>query len=187
MTSFYLRRAGAPGELTGPWSPDEVLEAAPGGDDCIALRRYDPFVPLDRDLDRNDALRESLSYAFPSESAARYARTRFLLFAGLVPLLMLVAFDWDLLRTQHPGAGAALAVDILSVLFLAIDIARPAPRHPYVTVAMLCTTALRLALLVATRCGARIHPLMPMFGVGAVVGVGIALNTAPTQREIAYD
>ena len=187
MTSFYLRRAVAPCELEGPLSPDALLAAVPTGDDCIALRIDDLFVPLDRDLDRNDALRESLSHAFPSESAARYARTRFLLFAGLVPLLMLVAFDWDLLRTGHAGAGAALAMDVLSVLFVAIDIARPAPRHPYVTVAMLCATALRLALLVATRCGAGIHPLIPLFGVVALMAAGMAWITSPTPRAIADD
>jgi membrane protease YdiL (CAAX protease family) len=185
MTSFYLRRAASPGELAGPLSPDQILEAAPSEDDCIALRADDVFVALNRDIDRNDALREALLHSFPTERSTRYTRMRFLLFAGLVPVLMLVAFDWDLLRMGHPGAGAALAVDVLSVLFVAIDVARPAPRHPYVTVATMCTTSLRIGLLVATRCGSGIHPLIPLFGVVALGTAATAWVAAPTPRAIA--
>jgi len=184
MAPLFLRRAYAPEEVLGPLTPDQILESGLSGDDCVSMRATDPFVPVERDLDHNDALRDALLHAFPSGRAARYEKMRFFLFAGLVPMVLLVVLDADLLRARHEGATAALAVDLLSALVVAVDLAHPHPRHPHVTAAAFGAAGLRFAQLVALRCAAT-HTMLLAFGFIAVVAAIACLVMAPTPRAVA--
>ena len=165
-------------------TPDQILESGPSGDDCVSIRAGDPFVPVERDLDHNGTLRDALLYAFPWGRAARYAKLRFVLFAGLVPMVLLVVLDADLLRTQHEGAAAALAVDLLSAFVVAVDLAQPHPRHPHVTAAAFGAAGLRFAQLVALQCGTT-HAVLMLFGAVALVAAVACLVMAPTPRSVA--
>lgn len=184
MMPLFLRRADAPDLVVGPMSPDQILEAAPSGDDCLALRASDPFVPADHDLDRNAPLREALLDAFPLDRASRFATVRYLLLAGLVPMLLLVVVDGAMLQAGRPGAASALSVDVLCAVFVAVDLARRCPRHPHVVAAAFGATGLRLAQLVAARCG-DVHFLYGLFSLVACICAVAMLALAPTPRSVA--
>jgi hypothetical protein len=145
----------------------------------------DPFVPVVRDLDRNARLREVLLRAFPSDRAMRFSRMRFALFSGLVPMLLLVLMDGELLRMGHEGALAALAVDVLTVLVVVVDLARPFPRHPHITSAALGAVALRFTHLAAARCAQGPNYWLLSFGVLALVCSVAMLVAAPSPRAMA--
>lgn len=185
MDPLYLRRSHASDEVIGPLTPEEVLEAAPSGDDCLSLGVGDPFVPVVRDLDRNARLREVLLRAFPLERAVRFSRIRFALFSGMVPMLLLVLLDAELFRVGHEGALAALAVDVLTVAVVAVDLARPFPRHPHITAAAFGAVGLRFMHLAATRCDAGPNSWLLSFGSLALVCCVVMLIVAPSPRAMA--
>lgn len=184
MATLYLRRADAPERVVGPLSPDQLLEALPSGDDCVSLRPDDPYVPVEHDLDRDAPLRETLMRAFPLEGAERYARYRFLIFSGLVPLLLLAVLDAELLVAGQAGAGAALTVDLLSSVVVAVDLARRYPRDPHVSAAAFGAASLRLGQLFASRCGEASGSLLA-FGLVAALASISTLVLSPTPRRMA--
>jgi membrane protease YdiL (CAAX protease family) len=185
MTSLYLRRAHDSDRAIGPLTPDEVLEASPSAEDCLSLRATDPFVPIGKDLDRNDRLREALLEAFPSSRALRYGRGRLALFVSLVPVLLLALMDAEMLRAGREGAMAALAVDGLSALVVAVDLARPFPRHPHVTAAAFGAAAMRFVHLATLRCLDSSSVLMLGFALLAAAGSVAVLVAAPSPRAMA--
>ncbi len=185
MTSLYLRRAKAPERTLGPLTPNQIIEAVPSGEDCIALSTEEPFAPIDRELDRNGNLRDVLLEAFPLAKALRYSQIRFALFAGLVPMFLLVVLDAELLCAARPGAGAALLVDLLCCVWVAIDLARKHARLPYITAAALGATSLRFAQIVATGCAEGVHPVIPLLGVVALACAIATLALAPSPRSMA--
>lgn len=184
MLGLYLRRAHCPDEVRGPWSPDEVLERAPSGDDCLTLRPDDPYVPADRELDRNGALRDVLLAAFPLERAERYAKARFFLLAGLVPVTLLVLLDVQRVASGQEGGFAHLVVDVLSVVVAAVGLAHRYPRHPHVTSAVYGASGLRIGEITAIRCG-EVPWVLPAFGALALGCAVATLVLSPSPRAMA--
>lgn len=185
MDPLYLRRSHASDEVIGPLTPEQLLEAAPTGDDCVSLGMGDPFVPVVRELDRNAKLREVLLRAFPSDRAMRFSRIRLALFCGLVPMLLLALMDGELWRLGHEGALAALAVDVLTALVVAVDLARSFPRHPHVTAAVFAAVAMRFTHLAAARCAQGPNVWLLSFGALALVCGVVVLVAAPSPRAMA--
>jgi membrane protease YdiL (CAAX protease family) len=184
MPPVFLRRATAPEQVIGPLSPDELAALAPGGDDCVSTHPKDPFVPVDRELDRDGSLRELLLAAFPHAGARRYERWRFALFSGLVPVLTLAALDRELLASGRRTAVASLVIDALFVVACTTDLARRTPRIPAVTAAAFGAAGMRVVLLIAARCG---HAPPILIGLAALAAASTAATVwmSPPPRAIA--
>ena len=184
MLQVWLRKVGD-AVTAGPLCGEELVASAPAADDLVADHPSGPFVPLQPELDRNGPLREALLHACPMARATRYARLRWLLFAGLVPVLLLLEIDRELMLEGRPGAGAALALDALFALAIAFDLAWVTPRHPHATAAAFGSVALRICALAMATCGREAHWVVWAFAGAASAGSAAVLALSPTPRQVA--
>lgn len=184
MPSLFLRRATTPADAIGPLAPSELSTHAPSGDDCIAFTPAGPFAPVDRELDRDGALRDALLVGYPLARASRYQRWKLVLFTGLVPVLTLAALDRDLVAAGYPGALASLAIDAAFAVACAIDLMRQHPRMPMVTAAAFASAGVRVLLVITSRCG-DVHPLLFLVLAMGVVASVATVALSPRPRAVA--
>jgi len=171
--------------VIGPLPPSEFRDISISSDDCLSLRVDDPFVPVGVDLDRNDRLREVLLDAFSNPVAASYARRRLALYVSLVPVAFLAIVGCESVANGGLGQAASAIIDCLCVVLVAIDIARPVPRHTHLVAAVFGATALRIAHLASARCSD--PSCIPLLGAALIAAFGAVamLVAAPSPRAMA--
>lgn len=185
MALLFLRRSHDPDSVVGPLTPDQVWEASPSEDDCLSLRESGPFVPVGVGLNYDDRLREVMLEAFPNPRAYRYARKRLALYLCLVPILLWTLMDGQMLVAGRDGAMAALMMDVLSVVWVAVDLGRPVPRHPHLMAAAFGCASMRWIQFACMRCGDASGLWMLAFALLAAVGALWMLWAAPSPRAMA--
>jgi len=182
MALLYLRRAVAADEVIGPLGAEQVLTLLPAAEDSLSLEQSAPFLPLERELDRNGGLREALLDACPMAQVTRYGRIQCAYFVGLVPLLFLAIIDVKSLQRGSLGASASLAADLLFAFAIAWDCSRTTPRHPRATAAAYASVGVRLFSLAVFSNAANLFLIL---GLLALAGSILSATLAPMPREVA--
>ncbi|MCA9586148.1 MAG: CPBP family intramembrane metalloprotease [Myxococcales bacterium] len=161
-------RAVAPQELVeadGETGAREVTAST-----LTSLSPEGPFTPLAAAVLTVGPLRDVLARTTRAPSLASWKKARVAAALGLVPVLMLLELDRELLAAGRLR-WARLAVDTTFAIWITFEITRATPRRPGATAAVLACVAFRYLVLVTRVCGAGIHP-------AAYVAMGIAATCA---------
>lgn len=102
----------------------------------VALTAKGPFEPLAVAIARDTTLRARLATHMDLPLVRAYARWRPFFYVGLVPLLILVELDREMLHS-FPGARIRLVLGLVFAVGMAIDFARKVPRHAGASAAVL--------------------------------------------------
>jgi len=151
----------------------------------IAARAKGPFVPIARAPDV-PALRERIARAALPKSVARFRRVRPWLLLGIFPVLALVDLERQLVALNTPNIVGRLAADLVLLVFMIFEIARPIPRHPRAWAIASLSVAARYAYMIAAMCGRG----LPLFFLGLALSLGaaiLALVAMPSGRTLARD
>lgn len=146
---------------TGPARADWLVSAAPEG----------PFEPLPVALERDARLLDAFTRALPVPSLTAWSRVRYaVLAAAVVPLALTLDLDRGLLTRSAHGAGR-LVLDLITFVFVAVELGRRVPRRPGFAAAALVAVAMRWALVATQACGRNV-------GVKVWLAAGLALASA---------
>jgi len=150
------------------------------GEPQIARRELGPFLPLSQALVSDPRLLDDLALALTLPCVARYSRFRRWLWLALIPLVILIELERELVSANVDGVLRRLLADLFFFGFAAVDLARPLPRTPRVVVIVLVAIALRYADMGARACGD--HPALLPLGALSLVGAIAAFFVAPSRQ-----
>lgn len=181
MLAVFVRppRSDAPAVAVLPTD----LRAAKGEPEPLVARREDgPFLPISEALARDPRLADDMARALDVACVTPYSRFRRWLWLALIPMLVLMELERELVMASVPGIGRRLVADLLFFVFVVIDLARPLPRASRVVSVVLLAIALRYADMAARACGE--HPaLLPLGALSLAGAVGVWL-IAPSRRAL---
>ncbi len=152
------------------------------GEPQIARREQGPYFPLSVALTRDPRLADDLARALEVPCVVRYARLRRWLWLALIPLVILMELERELVTANVAGVLRRLLADVFFFGFVTVDLARPLPRASRVVVIVLVAIALRYADMSARACGD--HPALLPLGALSLAGAIAAFFVAPSRQSL---
>ena len=146
-----------------------------------------PFAPLAVALEHDAALRDAMAKAIPVPSLTAWSRARVVVLAlAVVPLLMLVELDRELVSKHLLGSGRLL-VDLLIAAYVVFELTRRTPRMPAVAGAAMLAVSMRWFLVATRMCGSGVHPAVWAAAALSVGAALIILARAPSRGRAALE
>ncbi len=191
MRSVFIERTGA--GVPETLDPTALVRLArPRGQavvsarDGLSTRPDGPFRPLARALVEDHAIREAFAEALAPPSWARARRQRWVSPLVVLPWLMWMELDREILVGVRGDVGPRVFMDALTLFVIVREMFRPVAARPRTIAILSFAGAARCVYFASESCGRGVHPAM---WAAAALGtaMGLFFLAAPAPERVALE